>query len=136
MNILTGKTAVITGASRSIGESIALKMAEAGADIAVVYLNSDDDANKVAEKIRTLGVRAECYKCNVADFENVKNTIGDITADFGKIDIQISNTFIFGISRPGAFRKMRRKILTTFGSKYGGLYHIFRRRNKSQIICG
>ena len=98
MNILKlgGKVAVITGASRSIGEAIAVKMAEAGADIAVVYLNSDDDALKVVQKIRAIGVRAECYKCNVADFDSVKDTVSNITADFGKIDILVNNA---GITR-------------------------------------
>jgi len=93
---LGGKVAVITGASRSIGEAIAVKMAEAGADIAVVYLNSDDDAINVVERIRAIGVRAECYKCNVADFESVKNTVSKITSDFGKIDILVNNA---GITR-------------------------------------
>jgi len=94
--MLKGKTALITGGSRGIGEAIALKMAEAGADIAVVYASSDAAAISVTEKIRSLGRTANCYKCNVADFNEAESTVKQILADFGRIDILVNNA---GITR-------------------------------------
>ena len=94
--MLKGKTALITGGSRNIGEAIAVKMAEQGADIAILDLSNDETAQNVVEKIKSLGRRADCYKCNVSDYAEVESTIKQVLADFGAIDILVNNA---GITR-------------------------------------
>lgn len=101
--MLKNKTAVITGASRSIGEAIAMKMANNGANIAVIYANNDTAALNVVEKLRTLGVKSNCYKCNVADFNESESTIKKTIADFGTIDILVNNA---GITRDKLIMQM------------------------------
>ena len=92
--MLKGKTALITGGSRSIGEAIAVKMAEHGADIAILYSSSDAAALSVTERIKSLGRQAQCYKCDVADYAEVESTVKQILADFGGIDILVNNAGI------------------------------------------
>lgn len=74
---LEGKTAVITGGSRGLGEAIAYKLASMGADIAVICSSSVEAGEKVCEKcIQEFGVKAKAYQCDVADFEAVKELAG------------------------------------------------------------
>jgi len=94
--MLKGKTALITGGSRNIGEAIALKMAEAGADIAILDLSDGEAAQNVLAKIKSFGCRAECYKCNVADYAEVELVVKQVLNDFGAIDILVNNA---GITR-------------------------------------
>jgi 3-oxoacyl-[acyl-carrier protein] reductase len=70
MKLLEGKTAIITGAARGIGEGIAIKFAEQGANIAFTYVsdNSTDKANALEQKLLGLGIRAKAYKSNASDF--------------------------------------------------------------------
>ena len=67
--MLSGKTALITGASRGIGAAIAKKFAEGGANVAIVYQSSDEKAEAVRAEAESLGVTAKIYKCNVAEFD-------------------------------------------------------------------
>ena len=103
--MLKGKTAVVTGGSRGIGKAIACKLASMGADIAVIYAGTTEAAEAVcgdcAEKY---GVKAGAYKCNVADFAAVKETIARIRADFGTVHILVNNA---GITRDGLLAMMR-----------------------------
>ena len=96
---LEGKTAVITGGSRGLGEAIAYKLASMGADIAVICSSSVEDGEKVCEKcIQEFGVKAKAYQCDVADFEAVKELAGLIKADFKTAHILVNNA---GITRDG-----------------------------------
>lgn len=96
---LEGKTAVITGGSRGIGEAIAYKLASMGADIAVICSSSVEAGEKVCEKcIQEFGVKAKAYQCDVADFEAVKELAGLIKADFKTAHILVNNA---GITRDG-----------------------------------
>ena len=89
---LEGKTAVITGGSRGIGEAIAYKLASMGADIAVICSSSVEAGEKVCEKcIQEFGVKAKAYQCDVADFEAVKELAGLIKADFKTAHILVNN---------------------------------------------
>ena len=63
---LQGKTALVTGASRGIGRAVALRLAQDGANVAVIYAGSTDKAEAVCEEIRAMGVKAAAYQCNVA----------------------------------------------------------------------
>ena len=92
--LLEGKTAVITGASRGIGRAIALKMAESGASVAVIYMGREQAAKEVCGKAREFGVKAECYQCDVSDYDKSKETIEQIISDFGGIDILVNNAGI------------------------------------------
>ena len=96
---LEGKTAVITGGSRGLGEAIAYKLASMGADIAVICSSSVEAGEKVCEKcIQEFGVKAKAYQCDVADFEAVKELAGLIKADFKTAHILVNNA---GITRDG-----------------------------------
>ena len=96
---LEGKTAVITGGSRGLGEAIAYKLASMGADIAVICSSSVEAGEKVCEKcIQEFGVKAKAYQCDVADFEAVKELAGLLKADFKTAHILVNNA---GITRDG-----------------------------------
>lgn len=92
--MLKGKTALVTGASRGLGRAIALHMARAGANVAVVYAGNQAAAADTAVRIRELGVKAEAYRCDVADFEATKALTEAVIAEFGGIDILVNNAGI------------------------------------------
>lgn len=101
---LNGKTALVTGASRGIGRAIALRLAEDGANVAVIYAGSADKAEAVVNEITALGVNAKAYRCNVADSAAVNETVKAVTNDLGKIDILVNNA---GITRDGLMLSMK-----------------------------
>ena len=101
---LNGKTALVTGASRGIGRAIALRLAEDGANVAVIYAGSADKAEAVLNEITALGVNAKAYRCNVADSAAVNETVKAVTNDLGKIDILVNNA---GITRDGLMLRMK-----------------------------
>ena len=101
---LNGKTALVTGASRGIGRAIALRLAEDGANVAVIYAGSADKAKAVVNEITALGVNAKAYRCNVADSAAVNETVKAVTNDLGKIDILVNNA---GITRDGLMLRMK-----------------------------
>lgn len=101
---LNGKTALVTGASRGIGRAIALRLAEDGANVAVIYEGSADKAEAVVNEITALGVNAKAYRCNVADSAAVNETVKAVTNDLGKIDILVNNA---GITRDGLMLRMK-----------------------------
>lgn len=101
---LNGKTALVTGASRGIGRAIALRLAEDGANVAVIYAGNADKAEAVVNEITALGVNAKAYRCNVADSAAVNETVKAVTNDLGKIDILVNNA---GITRDGLMLRMK-----------------------------
>lgn len=94
--MLKGKVAVITGASRGIGAAIAEKFSSQGVNVAIIYNGNETAANTVKENAEKNGVKAEIYKCNVANSEECKETVKAITETFGGIDILVNNA---GITR-------------------------------------
>lgn len=96
MKLLENKVALITGASRGIGEAIALKFAENGANIAFTYFSSEERAKAQEEKLITLGVKAKAYKSDAGDYAAAEQLAADVIKDFGTIDICVNNA---GISR-------------------------------------
>lgn len=101
--MLKNKTAVITGGARGIGKAISLKMAEQGANIALIYSGSEQAAREVCEAIDQIGVKAVAYRCNVADMEQVKATCQAILTDFGTVDILVNNA---GITKDNLILRM------------------------------
>lgn len=100
-----GKTAVVTGGSRGIGEAIVYKLASMGANVAVIYAGNAAAAERVCEKCRReYGVEAKSYQCNVADFSAAKETVAQIKADFGTAQILVNNA---GITRDGLLAMMK-----------------------------
>ena len=103
--MLKGKTAVVTGGSRGIGEAIAYKLASMGANVAVIYAGNASAAETVCEKCRQeYSVEAKAYLCNVADFSSAKETTAKIKADFGTAQILVNNA---GITRDGLLALMK-----------------------------
>ena len=103
MGLLTGKTAIVTGAARGIGKAIALKFAQEGANVAFTDLVIDENAEATAKEIEALGVKAKGYASNAANFEDTAKVVEAIHADFGRIDILVNNA---GITRDGLMMRM------------------------------
>ena len=103
MGLLTGKTAIITGAARGIGKAIALKFAAEGANIAFTDLVIDENGKKTEEEIAALGVKAKGYASNAASFEDTAKVVEQIHADFGSINILVNNA---GITKDGLMMRM------------------------------
>jgi len=103
MKLLENKIAIITGASRGIGEGIALKLAEHGANIAFTYISSDEKAKALEEKLQGFGIKAKAYKSNAAIYDYCAATVNDIIKDFGSIDICVNNA---GISKDNLLLRM------------------------------
>lgn len=103
--MLNGKTAIITGGSRGIGEAITYKLASMGANVAVIYAGNATAAESVCSKcIQENGAEAKAYRCNVSDFSEVKDTVAKIKADFGTAHILVNNA---GITRDSLLAMMK-----------------------------
>ena len=96
MALLENKVSIVTGGSRGIGESIALKLAENGSHIAFTYLSSDDKAKALEEKLKSFGVNAKAYKSNAGNYQECETIVNDVLREFGTIDICVNNA---GISK-------------------------------------
>ena len=94
MGLLKGKTALITGASRGIGKTIALVFAREGADIAITNIADDEEFQNTVKEISFLGVKAKGYVSNAANFNDSQKVINEIVQDFEKIDILVNNAGI------------------------------------------
>lgn len=101
--LLDNKTAIITGASRGIGEAIALKLAAEGANIAFSYVSSDEKAKALEEKIQALGVKAKAYKSNAGNYEDCEAMVADVVKEFGTVDVCVNNA---GISKDNLLLRM------------------------------
>lgn len=103
MKLLEGKVALITGAARGIGKSIALRFASEGADIAFTDLVIDENGRATEEEIRALGVRVKGYASNAANFDEAHKTVEEVVKDFGGVDILVNNA---GITKDGLMLRM------------------------------
>ena len=103
MNLLENKTALVTGATRGIGKGIAMKLAEAGANIAFTYRSSVDTANTVEKELSALGVKAKGYQSDAGDFAAAEELIKNVSEEFETIDVVVNNA---GITRDNLILRM------------------------------
>ena len=103
MNLLKGKTVIITGASRGIGKGIALILAKNGANIAFTYSQSIESANKLVKEIKCTGVECKAYQSNAASYEESQSLVENILNDFDTFDVLINNA---GITRDNLLLRM------------------------------
>ncbi|ALS21592.1 3-oxoacyl-[acyl-carrier-protein] reductase [Paenibacillus naphthalenovorans] len=102
--MLTGKVALVTGASRGIGRAIALSLAEAGVDVAVNYAGSEAAAAETVQQIEAMGRKAIKVKANVGAVQEVEDMFKQILETFGRIDILVNNA---GITRDNLIMRMK-----------------------------
>lgn len=126
--MLTDKIALVTGAGRGIGRAIAVEMARAGADVALVYERNGEAAQETQRLVETFGHSARTYACDVGDFQAVKATVSQVLADFGGLDILVNNA---GITRDGLAMVMPPEQFTAvIQTNLTGAFHMIRQ------VCG
>ncbi len=105
MKLLEGKTAIVTGAARGIGEAVALKFAEHGANVAFTYVSdsSAEKASALEARLTAMGVKAKAYQSNAGDFAACEAFVNDVLANFGTVDICVNNA---GISKDNLLLRM------------------------------
>lgn len=103
MKLLEGKTALITGASKGIGRTIAEKFAEHGANVAFTYLSSVEKGQALEQELQSFGTQVKGYRSDASKFDEADKLINDIVADFGKLDIVVNNA---GITKDGLLMRM------------------------------
>ncbi|MCF0235792.1 MAG: 3-oxoacyl-[acyl-carrier-protein] reductase [Bacteroidaceae bacterium] len=103
MGLLSGKTALITGAARGIGKALAIKFAEEGANIAFTDLAITEEGEATRKEIESKGVVCKAYASNAANFEETAAIVAQVHADFGQIDVLVNNA---GITKDGLMLRM------------------------------
>jgi 3-oxoacyl-[acyl-carrier protein] reductase len=101
MNLLKGKTALITGASKGIGRSIARRYAEEGANVAFTYLSSVEKGQ--ALELAALGVKAKGYRSDAANYKAAEDLVNQVVSEFGSLEIVVNNA---GITKDGLLMRM------------------------------
>ena len=103
MELLKGKTAIITGASRGIGKGIALAFAQNGANIAFTYLSSDEKAKALEAELSKYEIKAKGFKSDASNFEAAQTLADDVMSTFGSIDVLVNNA---GITKDNLLMRM------------------------------
>ena len=105
MKLLENKVAIVTGAARGIGEAVAIKFAEHGAQVAFTYVSdsSAEKAKALEEKVAALGGKAKGYKSNAGDVAQCEAFVNDVLKEFGNVDILVNNA---GISKDNLLLRM------------------------------
>lgn len=103
MGLLTGKIALVTGASKGIGRAIATKFAQEGAQVAFTYLSSVEKGLALEAELAVYGIRAKGYRSDASDFKAAEELVNAVVADFGTLDILVNNA---GITRDNLLMRM------------------------------
>ena len=94
MDLLKGKNALVTGASKGIGKAIAIRFAAEGANVAFTYLSSVEQGKALEAELSSKGIKAKGYRSDASDFTQADKLVNDVIADFGSIDILVNNAGI------------------------------------------
>uniref|UniRef100_UPI0040487568 3-oxoacyl-[acyl-carrier-protein] reductase n=1 Tax=Algoriphagus sp. TaxID=1872435 RepID=UPI0040487568 len=103
MGLLTGKIALVTGASKGIGRAIAIKFAQEGAQVAFTYLSSVEKGLDLETELKAFGITAKGYRSDASDFKAADELINAVVTDFGGLDILVNNA---GITRDNLLMRM------------------------------
>jgi 3-oxoacyl-[acyl-carrier protein] reductase/pteridine reductase len=95
MQLLKGKTALVTGAAKRIGRSLALALAAEGADVAITYRSSEAEAQETVNAIKKLGGRATAVYCDLGDPACVRGSVDAAIGELGRIDLLVNNAGLF-----------------------------------------
>ena len=134
--MLNDRVALVTGAARGIGKAIAIELAKAGADIAMIATSESEAAISVKTEIQNMGKRVLFLACDVSDPAQVNSAVADILAEFGKIDILVNNAGItkdkllmqmseedidavLSVNLKGCFHTVKACLRTFMKNKYG-----------------
>jgi 3-oxoacyl-[acyl-carrier protein] reductase len=127
---LSGKTVVVTGAGRGIGQSVALAFARAGADVACVS-RTEANAQKVTELVKAEGRKSHAYAVDVAKSSEVDAATEKVLADFGKVDVLVNNA---GITKDGLLMRMSPEDWdAVLDTNLGGAFNFTRALSRSFI---
>lgn len=103
MALLKGKNILVTGASKGIGRSIALRAAQEGANVAFTYLSSVEKGQALEKELSDLGVKAKGYRSDASVYTAAEELINSVVADFGTIDALVNNA---GVTKDGLLMRM------------------------------
>lgn len=103
MGLLSGKTALITGASKGIGRAIAIKYAQEGANVAFTYLSSVEKGQALEQELTAFGIKAKGFRSDASDFKAAEELVNAVVSEFGSLDILINNA---GITRDNLLMRM------------------------------
>lgn len=134
--MLTGKIAIVTGASRGIGRQIALTLAENGAVVIVNYNGSAERAAEVVDQIRRGGGTAESMQCDVSDYRESEAMVGAVLKKYGRVDILVNNA---GVTRDDLIVRMTEEEYdTVMDTNLKGAFHMIRHlgRNFMKLRSG
>jgi NAD(P)-dependent dehydrogenase (short-subunit alcohol dehydrogenase family) len=92
---LAGKTALVTGAAKRIGRSIALALAEAGANVAITFRESQVEAEATAVELAGFNVEAYAVRCDLLDPEEIRQAVASVVEEFGQLDLLVNNAGMF-----------------------------------------
>ena len=106
MQLLKGKTAIITGATRGIGKGVALKLAEHGADVAFTYISSSEKALALENELKAFGVKAKGYKSDASLMKDAEELIKNVLENFESIDVLVNNA---GITKDNLLMRMSKE---------------------------
>jgi 3-oxoacyl-[acyl-carrier protein] reductase/pteridine reductase len=93
--LLSGKSALVTGGARRVGREIALALARAGADVAITFRNSRAEASQTASEIEKLGRGSLAVECDVRSEASVRTAVAATVGRFGRLDVQVNNAAVF-----------------------------------------
>ena len=128
---LTGKVAVVTGASRGIGRAIALRLAQEGAAVVINYNGSKERAQEVKTESESAGGTAQIMQCDVADAASCDEMFQTIMKEFGRIDILVNNA---GITRDGLLMKMAEEDFdAVIDTNLKGTFHCIRAVSRQML---
>ena len=110
MKLLEGKTALVTGASKGIGNAVAKKFAEHGANVAFTYLSSIEKGEALEKELAAMGIKAKGYRSDASDFAAAEELINSVVKDFGRLDVLVNNA---GITKDNLLMRMNEEMWDT-----------------------